>query len=118
MLKLVGIPLQPLEKGVITNLPVMGIFELLVAVKVIELPAVEPDGAIPILLLSLVHEKLVLLTKDPFNGRVMSVPEHTILSAMALIEGVGLTVILNVRRLPEQPLLKGVTLNNEVIGTW
>jgi hypothetical protein len=50
MLKLVGIPLQLLEKGVITNLPVMGITELLVAVNVIKLPAVEPTKAIPILL--------------------------------------------------------------------
>jgi len=48
MLKLVGIPLQPLEKGVITNLPVMGIFELLVAVNVIVFPAVVPEKATPI----------------------------------------------------------------------
>ena len=47
MLKLVGIPLQPLEKGVITNLPVMGIFELLVAVNVMVFPAVVPEKATP-----------------------------------------------------------------------
>jgi hypothetical protein len=95
----------------------MGIFELLEAVNVIELPAVEPTAAIPILLLSLVQEKMVLLTTDPFKGRVMSEPEHTILSVMGLIEGKGLTAILNDRLLPEQPLLKGVTVNNEEIGT-
>ena len=118
MLKLVGIPLQPLEKGVITILPVMGIFELLVAaVNEIELPAVEPAKAIPILLLLFVQEKLVLFTKDPIKGWVMSVPEHTILSEMGLMEGNGLTAILNDRLLPEQPLLKGVTVNNEEIGT-
>ena len=116
MLKLVGIPLQPLEKGVITNLPVMGIIELLVAVNVIELPAVEPTKAIPMLLLLFVQEKLVLLTTDPIKGKVMSVPEHTILSVMVLMEGVGFTVMLNVRLLPEQPLLKGVTVNSEEIG--
>ena len=116
MLKLVGIPKQLLEKGVTTILPVMGIFELLVAVKVIELPAVEPTGAIPILLLSLVQEKLVLLTTDPIKGRVISEPEHTVLSEMGLMEGKGLTAILNDRLLPEQPLLKGVTVNNEEIG--
>lgn len=59
---------------------------------------------------------MVLLTKDPFKGRVMSVPEHTILSVMVLMEGVGFTVMLNVRLLPEQPLLKGVTVNREEIG--
>jgi hypothetical protein len=117
MLKLVGIPLQPLEKGVITNLPVMGITELLVAVNVIELPAVEPTTAIPMLLLLFVQEKLVLLTIDPIKGKVMSVPEHTILSVMVLMEGNGFTAILNDRLLPEQPLLKGVTVNNEEIGT-
>jgi hypothetical protein len=117
MLKLVGIPLHPLEKGVITNLPVMGIPELLVAVNVIELPAVEPAKAIPILLLLFVQEKLVLFTKDPIKGRVMSVPEHTILSVMGLMEGKGFTTILNDRLVPEQPLLKGVTVNNAEIGT-
>lgn len=116
MLKLVGIPLQPLEKGVITNLPVMGTTELLVAVNVIELPVVEPTEAIPILLLVLVQEKLVLLTIDPIKGRVISVPEHTILSVMVLMEGVGFTVMLNVRLFPVQPLLKGVTVNSEEIG--
>jgi hypothetical protein len=116
MLKLVGIPLQPLEKGVITNLPVIGITELLVAVNAIELPAVEPTKAIPMLLLLFVQEKLVLLTIDPIKGRVMSVPEHTILSVMVLMEGVGFTVMLNVRLLPVQPLLKGVTVNSEEIG--
>jgi len=117
MLKLVGIPLHPLEKGVITNLPVMGITELLVAVNVIELPAVEPTKAIPILLLLFVQEKLVLFTKDPIKGRVIGVPEHTILSVMGLMEGKGFTTILNDRLVPEQPLLKGVTVNNEEIGT-
>jgi hypothetical protein len=117
MLKLVGIPLQPLEKGVITNLPVMGITELLVAVNAIELPAVEPTNAIPILLLLFVQEKLVIFTKDPIKGRVMSVPEHTILSVMGLMDGKGFTAILNDRLLPEQPLLKGVTVNSEEIGT-
>jgi hypothetical protein len=117
ILKLVGIPKQMLENGVITILPVMGIFELLVAVNVIELPAVEPTAAIPILPLLLVQEKLVLFTKDPIKGRVMSVPEHTILSEMGLMDGKGLTAILNDRLLPEQPLLKGVTVNNEEIGT-
>ena len=117
MLKLVGLPLHPLEKGVITNLPVMGITELLVAVNVIELPAVEPTKAIPILLLLFVQEKLVLFTKDPIKGRVIGVPEHTILSVMGLMEGKGFTTILNDRLVPEQPLLKGVTVNNEEIGT-
>ena len=117
MLKLVGIPLQPLEKGVITNLPVMGITELLVAVNVIELPAVEPTKAIPILLLLFVQEKLVLLTIDPIKGRVMSVPEHTILSVMVLMEGVGFTVMLKVLIGPLHPFEKGETVNTLTMGT-
>ena len=117
MLKLVGIPLHPFEKGVITNLPVMGIFELLIAVKVIELPAVEPTKAIPILLLLLVHEKLVLLTTDPIKGRVMSEPEHTILSVMVLMEVVGFTVMLKVLIGPLHPFEKGVTVNILTMGT-
>jgi hypothetical protein len=117
MLKLVGIPLQPLEKGVITNLPVMGIFELLVAVNVIELPVVEPTEAIPILLLVLVQEKLVLLTIDPIKGRVISVPEHTILSVMVLMEVVGFTVMLKVLIGPLHPFEKGVTVNTLTMGT-
>ena len=117
MLKLVGIPLHPLEKGVITNLPVMGIFELLIAVKLIELPAVEPTKAIPILLLLFVQEKLVLLTIDPIKGRVISVPEHTILSVMVLIEVVGFTVMLKVLIGPLHPFEKGVTVNILTMGT-
>jgi len=117
MLKLVGIPLQPLEKGVITNLPVMGIFELLVAVNVIELPVVEPTEAIPILLLVLVQEKLVLLTIDPIKGRVISVPEHTILSVMVLMEGVGFTKIEKVLLTPKQVFDIGVTVNTLTMGT-
>jgi len=117
MLKLVGIPLQPLEKGVITNLPVMGITELLVAVNVIELPVVEPTEAIPILLLVLVQEKLVLLTIDPIKGRVISVPEHTILSVMVLMEVVGFTVMLKVLIGPLHPFEKGVTVNTLTMGT-
>jgi hypothetical protein len=117
MLKLVGIPLQPLEKGVITNLPVMGITELLVAVNVIEFPDVEPTAAIPILLLLLVQEKLVLLTIDPIKGRVMSVLEHTILSEMVLMEGVGFTVMLKVLIGPLHPFEKGVTANTLTMGT-
>ena len=117
MLKLVGIPLHPLEKGVITKLPVMGIFELLIAVKVIELPAVEPTKAIPILLLLFVQEKLVLLTTDPIKGKVMSVPEHTILSVMVLMEGVGFTVMLKVLIGPLHPFEKGETVNTLTMGT-
>ena len=117
MLKLVGIPLQPLEKGVITNLPVIGITELLVAVNVIELPVVEPTEAIPILLLVLVQEKLVLLTIDPIKGRVISVPEHTILSVMVLMEVVGFTVMLKVLIGPLHPFEKGVTVNTLTMGT-
>jgi hypothetical protein len=117
MLKLVGVPLQPLENGVITILPVMGIFELLVAVNVIELPAVEPTAAIPILLLSLVQEKMVLLTTDPFKGRVMSEPEHTVLSVMVLMEGVGFTVMLKVLIGPLHPFEKGETVNTLTMGT-
>jgi hypothetical protein len=117
MLKLVEIPLQPLEKGVITNLPVMGISELLVAVNVIELPVVEPTEAIPILLLVLVQEKLVLLTIDPIKGRVISVPEHTILSVMVLMEVVGFTVMLKVLIGPLHPFEKGVTVNTLTMGT-
>ena len=117
MLKLVGIPLQPLENGVITILPVMGIFELLVAENVIELPAVEPTAAIPIPLLSLVQEKMVLLTTDPFKGRVMSEPEHTVLSVMVLMEGVGFTVMLKVLIGPLHPFEKGETVNTLTMGT-
>ena len=117
MLKLVGIPLQPLEKGVITNLPVMGIIELLVAVNVIELPAVEPTKAIPMLLLLFVQEKLVLLSPDPIKGKVMSVPEHTILSVMVLMEGVGFTVMLKVLIGPLHPFEKGETVNTLTMGT-
>ena len=117
MLKLVGIPLQLLEKGVITNLPVMGITELLVAVNEIELPAVEPTNAIPILLLLFVQEKLVLLTIDPIKGRVISVPEHTILSVMVLMEVVGFTVMLKVLIGPLHPFEKGVTVNTLTMGT-
>ena len=117
MLKLVGVPLQPLENGVITILPVMGIFELLVAVNVIELPAIEPTAAIPILLLSLVQEKTVLLTIDPIKGRVMSEPEHTVLSVMVLMEGVGFTVMLKVLIGPLHPFEKGETVNTLTMGT-
>ena len=117
MLKLVGVPLQPLENGVITILPVMGIFELLVAVNVIELPAIEPTAAIPILLLSLVQEKTVLLTTDPIKGSVMSEPEHTVLSVMVLIEGVGFTVMLKVLIEPLHPFEKGETVNTLTMGT-
>jgi hypothetical protein len=95
----------------------MGIFELLVAVNVIELPAVEPTAAIPILLLSLVQEKMVLLTTDPFKGRVMSEPEHTVLSVMVLMEGVGFTVMLKVLIGPLHPFEKGVTVNTLTMGT-
>jgi hypothetical protein len=118
MLKLVGIPLHPLEKGVITNLPVMGITELLVAVNVIELPVVEPTKAIPILLLLFVQEKLVLFTKDPIKGRVIGVPEHTILSVTVLMEGVGFTKIEKVLLTPSQVFDIGVTVNKEVTGTF
>ena len=117
MLKLVGIPLQPLEKGVITNLPVMGITELLIAVNVIELPAVEPTKAIPMLLLLFVQEKLVLLTTDPIRGRVMSVLEHTVLSEMVLMEGVGFTNIEKVLLAPKQVFDIGVTVNTLTMGT-
>jgi hypothetical protein len=117
MLKLVGVPLQPLENGVITILPVMGIFELLVAVNVIELPAMEPTAAMPILLLSLVQEKTVLLTTDPIKGRVMSEPEHTVLSVMVLMEGVGFTVMLKVLIGPLHPFEKGETVNTLTMGT-
>ena len=117
MLKLVGIPLHPLEKGVITNLPVMGITELLVAVNVIELPVVEPTKAIPILLLLFVQEKLVLFTKDPIKGRVIGVPKHTILSVMVLMEGVGFTVMLKVLIGPLHPFEKGETVNTLTMGT-
>jgi hypothetical protein len=95
----------------------MGIFELLVAVNVIELPAVEPTAAIPILLLSLVQEKMVLLTTDPFKGRVMSEPEHTVLSVMVLMEGVGFTVMLKVLIGPLHPFEKGETVNTLTMGT-
>jgi hypothetical protein len=95
----------------------MGIFELLVAVNVIELPVVEPTEAIPILLLVLVQEKLVLLTIDPIKGRVISVPEHTILSVMVLMEVVGFTVMLKVLIGPLHPFEKGVTVNTLTMGT-
>jgi hypothetical protein len=95
----------------------MGRFELLVAVNVIELPAVEPTAAIPILLLSLVQEKTVLLTTDPFKGRVMSEPEHTVLSVMVLMEGVGFTVMLKVLIGPLHPFEKGETVNTLTMGT-
>ena len=117
MLKLVGIPLHPLEKGVITKFPGMGITEILVAVNVIELPAVEPTEAIPILLLLLVQEKLVLLTIDPIKGRVMSVLEHTILSVMVLMEGIGFTNIEKVLLAPKQVFDIGVTVNTLTMGT-
>ena len=117
MLKLVGIPLQLLEIGVTNILPVIGILLILVAENERVLPAVEPESPIPIATLSFVQLKVVLATVEPLKGKLISVPEHTTRSATGLILGVGFTTKLKFLVAPEQPLLKGVTVNNEAIGT-
>ena len=60
---------------------------------------------------------MVLLTIDPIKGRVISVPEHTILSVMVLMEVVGFTVMLKVLIGPLHPFEKGVTVNILTMGT-
>ena len=60
---------------------------------------------------------MVLFTKDPIKGRVIGVPEHTILSVMVLMEGVGFTVMLKVLIEPLHPFEKGETVNTLTMGT-
>ena len=82
-----------------------------------EIGVPKPDALHPMPTLSFDQLKLVFATVDPTNAMLLATPAHTILSEIGLILGVGFTTILIVRVVPEQPLLKGVTVSNAEIGT-
>ena len=57
-----------------------------------------------------------MATVDPPKFSVTDTPVHTTRSATGVILGVGLTLMAKVRDGPLHPLLKGVTVNCELIG--
>ena len=93
----------------------MGILLILADTNEIGVPI--PDALHPMPTLSFVQLKFVFATVDPINAILLATPTQTILSEIGLILGVGFTTILKVRVVPEQPLLKGVTVSNAEIGT-
>ena len=93
----------------------MGILLILADTNEIGVPI--PDALHPMPTLSFAQLKLVFATVEPINAILLATPAHSILSEIGLILGVGFTTKLKVRVVPEQPLLKGVTVNNAEIGT-
>jgi len=101
--------------GVTVNRPVMGILLILADTNEIGVPI--PEAVHPMPTLSLDQLKLVFATAEPIKAMLLATPAHITISEIGLIVGVGFTTILKVRVVPEQPLLNGVTVNNEEIGT-
>jgi hypothetical protein len=101
--------------GITVNRPVMGILLILADTNEIGVPM--PDALHPMPTLSFVQLKFVFATVEPIRAILLATPTQTILSEIGLILGVGFTTILKVRVVPEQPLLKGVTVSNAEIGT-
>lgn len=116
MVKLVAVPVQltpPLVNvGVIVIVAVTGAPELLIAVKAGTV--LVPDAAKPMEVLLLVQLYTVPVTGPLIATAVVVTPLHTTWLATAFTDGTGLTVIVNVRGVPEQvtpPLVKvGVTV--------
>jgi hypothetical protein len=115
ILNITGVPEQEFEMGITVNRPVMGILLILADTNEIGVP--KPDALHPMPTLSFDQLKLVFATVEPINAILLATPAQTILSVIGLILGVGFTTILKVRVVPEQPLLKGVTVSNAEIGT-
>ena len=92
-----------------------GILKLLVAVKAAIFPM--PEEGNPIFTLSLVHLYSVDGTIEPekLMADINPLPQ-LIISLTGLIEGAGLTSMLNDVEGPEQPLVKGVTVTTLLTG--
>ena len=108
MVKVMGIPVQPLARGVTVMVATFVRTPLSTAVKERMVPV--PADARPITGLLLVQVKIVPAT-GPLNGisRVVAPLQYTALATW-LTTGVGLTVIVNEMGAPVQPLADGVTV--------
>jgi hypothetical protein len=114
ILKLIGVPAQPFNEGVTTNVATTGSALVLTAVNEGIFPV--PLAATPIPEALFVHAKVV-----PATGLVKAIaatlsPLHLTASATATTVDVGLTVILKVIGVPVQPFSEGVTTIVETIG--
>jgi hypothetical protein len=110
------VPEQPPNDGVIVIVAVTGLVPVFVPVKAVISPL--PDPLSPIVVLSFVHVKTVPLTPPvKVMGVVDGTPSQTVCpTGIATAFGVGLTVIVAVIGVPEQPLATGVTVIVAVTG--
>jgi len=108
IVKLNGIPKQPLAEGVTVMLAVMGALAGLVAVKDGISPF--PEAGKPIAGLSLFHEYVVFMMLPVIGVRAVAVPLHQSWLAMLFTLGAGFTVMVKLLGVPTQPLAVGVTV--------
>jgi hypothetical protein len=103
-----GVPEQPLAEGVIVYVAVPAVMPVVLRLWAMAEPedAVAPETPD----CTTVHEKVVpatLLVRDI----VVAVPEHRVCNAgVAVMTGMGLTVITTTLGVPAQPLAVGVTV--------
>lgn len=114
--KFTGVPVQPLADGVTLMVAIIGLADVLTAVKPLILPVPLParpmDG---VLLVQLKVEPATVLVKfKAFTGA----PLQTITFAGTVTVGVGFTVMVKVCAVPAQPLAEGVTVIVAVTGAF
>ena len=112
IVKLVEAPVQPLTTGITVIVPDIGDPLPFVVVKEI-LP--EPFEASPIFVLLLIQLYVVPVTA-PLKLTATFAPTQTVWFETLFTEGVGLTIIVNVVGVPEQPFKTGVTVIVAVIA--
>lgn len=114
MVKVVGVPIQPLAFGVTVIVAIMGVNPEFVAIKLEMFPL--PDAAKPMEGVSFVQSKVVTITL-PVNRIVpLVLPLHFTRLVIEVTFGFGFTVILNVLDKPGQLLADGVTVIVAIIG--
>jgi hypothetical protein len=114
MVKLTGVPLQPLATGVTVIVAVMGDVVGLIVINDGMFPV--PDAPKPIDVLLLVQVYTVPATGPLMVTAAVAEPAHTAWLAIAFTDGVGFTVMVKVTAVPLQPAADGVTVMVAVIG--